>query len=281
MAAGSLQTTKILYHSGIGPQSILDAFGIPHRVVNDVIGQKIRNHQRVSMIFNDINGGNANFYGSQAAHLEYASQGTGLVANRGYVFVHFNSSVPSYVPYPDLQASPNTYAPGTGLTLSQSDAYAQQFIIIIGLNHNAYANGTLNLTSSDPLAPTFFTANLFVMEDDINRGLSAIAEVRRLVTFWPGRVEEVSPGTSYTTPDQLTAWIKATGATTFCHYYGTHPMGTNPTDPCTPRMMLNGVQRLRLVGPAIIPQTVYPGMQMLSTVLGEKGTDLIKEDHGL
>jgi choline dehydrogenase len=274
IAAGDLQTAKLLFNSGIGPRSILDAFGKPHIVVNEMIGQKIRNHQRVSMQYSDNTLANANFYSYPAASIQYARTGEGIIEGKGIIMLNFYSGY-GPTPYPDLTAIPGLLA---GFT--PTNPYSQGFAVTVALAHNLYANGTLNLTSSNPLHATKFTANVFAVQEDVERVALGVLEVRRIMQYWNGSAVEVAPGPSYDTVERLVPWIRSAAGTT-CHYYGSAPMGTDPSFPTDPNMMVRGVERLRLVGPAVIPGMVYPGMQPLAVALGEKGTDLIKEQHGL
>jgi choline dehydrogenase-like flavoprotein len=274
IAAGDLQTAKILFNSGIGPRSVLQAFGKPLRVVNDLIGQKIRNHQRVSMQYTDATLINANIFNYPAASIQYARTKDGLIeGSKGLMFLNYNSGYGGNQ-YPDLQAIPGLLA---GLT--PTNPYTQGFAVTVALAHNAYANGTLNLTSSNPLDATVFTPNLFAVQSDAERVALGILEARRIMQFWNGSAVETAPGPDYDTVAELIPWIRRVAGST-CHYYGSAPMGTDPSLPTDPNMMVRGVQKLRLVGPAIIPNMVYPGMQPLAVALGEKATDLIKAKYG-
>jgi len=100
------------------------------------------------------------------------------------------------------------------------------------------------------------------------------------MSFWNGNAIEVSPGSGYETEEELIPWIRE-NAQTCCHYHGAVPMGTDSSSPCDTRWKVRGVQQLRIVGPSIVPAPVFLGMQGLALALGEKGTDMIKEDNGL
>jgi len=205
-----------------------------------------------------------------------------FLQGRGFVFWHyFTQPVNSIYPYPDSQASPNPYVPSPSTSASYDAIYAQRMLFLVSLNINEYNNGTLNLTSSDPLAPSSFVANLFAHDSDAQRGARAIRKLRKLMNSnWNGTAVEITPGANLDSDEQLIPWIRK-NAVSFCHYYATHPMGTDPSAPCDARMKLRKVTGLRIVGPASIPEKpIFPGMQQLATLLGEKGTDLILEDHG-
>eukprot|EP00026_Physarum_polycephalum_P005620 Phypoly_transcript_05655.p1 GENE.Phypoly_transcript_05655~~Phypoly_transcript_05655.p1 ORF type:complete len:593 (+),score=98.16 Phypoly_transcript_05655:61-1839(+) len=279
LAVGDLHTAKLLFNSGIGPLSILNAFGKPNRVVNEMIGQKIRNHQRVAMVYNDPSIINANLYNYPAASLQYAGNGTGIIEGRGLTYLNINTSFGDPQPYPDIQAIPGSVAGAT-----PTSVYAQGLGISISLNRNLAANGTVNLTSSDPLAGIVFTPNYFLVQDDVERMARGIIEVRRVMDSWNllnGSAVEVTPGPAYQTVEDLITWIRTVGANGNCHFHGSAPMGTDPAFPTAPDMLVKGVQKLRIVGPALVPNIVYPGMQALAVAFGEKATDLIKTKYNL
>jgi len=271
LAAGTLQTAKILYNSGIGPESVLNAFDIPPRVVNPMIGQKIRNHQRIMMMYNDPTLLNPNFFNYPSSVVQYATTGLGFLEGKESWNVQMQINPSS--PFPDAQATVGAVAGST-----PSDLYSQQLTLTLTLNINLYANATLNLTSDDPLAPTFFTTNIFAVPEDAMTVAKGIIEVRRIMSFWNGTLNETSPGPAYVTVDDLIPWVKRFG-TTACHYYSSVPMGIDSSFPVDPKMKLRGIADLRIVGPPIVPNHVFLGMQALALMLGEKGTDLIKADY--
>lgn len=274
MAAGDLQLVKILYNSGIGPASVLNAFGKPHIVVNNAIGQKIRNQQRATLTYVDTSAVNPNFYGTPSASILYASTGTGIYAGNGGYSLSFK--VLESHPYPDINVLVGLVS---GSSPSYNALYSQNFTVTVGLNINVYANGTLNLTSSDPLAPTLFTANAFAVTDDATNVANGIIQARLVMKKYPNATELI-PGPSYDTVAKLIPWIRANPGTS-AHYYGSAYIGTDSSAPLDVRMRVQGVKRLRVVGPAIIPGAVYPGMQALAIAIGEKATDLIEEDYSL
>jgi hypothetical protein len=116
----------------------------------------------------------------------FAQNGTGIF-NRQFVTV--SEQVNPAAPYPELfmtiSASGITATDPYGNVLSPSPSPSpfpspslpppslieyllkQNLVVSVYLNQQIYANGTLNLTSSDPLAGTFFVANALVVEADI------------------------------------------------------------------------------------------------------------------
>jgi choline dehydrogenase len=274
LAAGELQVCKILYNSGIGPASILNAFGKPHIVVNEIIGQKIRNHLRSGLTYFDPTLVNPNFYTLSAASNQFASTGTGLLdKSNGYAITYFSNT--TKYSYPDIMINAGGTAGG-----DPAGAYGQRIPVTVTLGINRYANGSINLTSSDPLAGITYNSNSFLIEDDVEAVAKGFMEARRIMGFWEGEPTELTPGAGVQTLDELKDWVR-THPNAACHYHGGVPMGLDSSAPCDTKWRVRGVSRLRIVGPSIAPGPVYIGMQGLANVLGEKGTDLIKADYGL
>lgn len=54
MSAGSFRTPQLLMLSGIGPQEVLDQFGIEPYVVNDNVGQNLQDHTYFSLVVRSV-----------------------------------------------------------------------------------------------------------------------------------------------------------------------------------------------------------------------------------
>jgi len=271
ITAGALQSAKILFNSGIGPLSILNAFDKPERHINEIIGQKVRNQQDARMQFFDNTFVLPNFYTYPAWSTIFARNGTGIYNKES---VMLSARISPTAAYPELFI--NVFVGGTVPT----DQYSQIIQVSVYLNQQIYANGTLNLTSSDPLAGTFFVVNSLVVREDAEMIAQGILKVRAVMAHWSGNATEVAPGTDITTISGLADWVQA-NAFTACHIFSSVPMGTTNEFPVDPRLRVRGVHRLRMVGPAAVPGSVFVGMQALAIAMGEKGTDIIKEDHHL
>jgi len=277
LTTGTLHTPKLLYNSGIGPLSILNAFGKPHRVINEIIGQKIRNQQRSTITYSDPTFLFPNFYTFPAQSILFAGTGTGTYNQET---VMLSVQVSPTAPYPELSVW--VFAGGT----NPSAPYGQNISVSVYLNQQIYANGTLNLTSSDPLAGTIFVANSLVVEADAELVAEGFLKVREIMSFWndsiaDNKLVELAPGLEVDTIEELVSFVQA-NAYTACHYFSSVPMGEDGSGaPVDVHMFLRGVQRLRIVGPPIVPGNVCMGMQALACALGDKGADLIIRHHGL
>jgi len=267
ISAGTLQTPKILMNSGIGPRSTLDAFGIPRRVVNDIIGQKIRNQQHFTMTYNQPDLPVLNFVVFNAAAVQYSETGQGFFGNPNatYLSVKVNESHPT-------NDATVQWALGTAL-VPASQSYSTNFTLTLGLTYNLYANGSLNLTSSDPLAPTNYTANLYAVDEDLNTMAAAVLIAREVMQYWPNATE-LFPGPEYNTTDSLKPIIKA-NASSSCHFSGSVPVGDTDEFPLDLQMRVRGTQKLRVIDASVIPGQISVGMQASAAIMGVKGANLI------
>jgi len=269
LSAGTIQTPKILFNSGIGPNSILQAFDKPKIYVNEKIGQKIRNQQNFVMTFHDPTLPNANFYSTPDVSLQYAIDGSGILGVAAGVVV--SEKVNPAHPHNDVRITAQL------LVGASAGLYDQTFSIGLQLEYNVYANGTLNLTSTDPLANTTFTANLFQLEEDIETAFGGLIKAREIIRFWPNATETF-PGAEYDTVEELTPLIQQKGSTA-CHYYGSVPIGNTDESPLDLRMLVRGVRKLRVVDASVIPGEISYGMQAQTAVMALKGASMIIEDH--
>jgi len=274
ISAGALQTPKILMNSGIGPKSTLDAFNIPKRVINNIIGQKIRNHQQFVMTYFSPAMIHANFFIFPIALEQYSITQNGLLGttNQSSLSIKVNPS------HPINDVAFSLAVTGSFSALLPLTAYSQNFSIKIGLTYQLYANGTVNLTSSDPLSASEFVLNLFAVDEDVDTVARAILVIREAMRFFPNATEEF-PGPQVSTVEDLKPIIKSSTSAS-CHFYGSVPIGETADSPLDLRMRVRGVKNLRVVDTSVIPGQVNQlGMQQTATVMGVKGALMIIEDN--
>jgi len=269
LSAGSLQTPKILFNSGIGPKSVLKAFGKPEIVVNEVIGQKIRNHQILTMSYYDPTLINPSLYATPNQEIEYAQDGTGWFGIGAAIMV-VEKVNPAH-PHDDVRINSQV------LEGSTTPIYSQNVSITIMNSYNVYANGSLNLTSSNPLANSSFTANILVNQEDVDTIARGILKTRQIMAHYP-HAQEIFPGPQYATLEQLYPVVKAHGVSV-CHYYSSVPLGATSASPVDLRLHVRGVTKLRIVDASVVPGIISYGMQATAVVFGEKGASLIIEDY--
>jgi len=268
ISAGPLGSPKILFNSGIGPQSVLRAFGKPERQINELIGQKIRNQLRFGMNYQDLTVPNPNMFALPSVSVQFAQNGSGIFGLSLNIFLSVKVNPIHPVNDVFIQSGLGTFAAG--------DLYLQTFPINVGLTYNNYANGTLNLTTSNPLDNTVFTGHFYEIEDDINTTAYGVIAARQVMANYPNAIE-LFPGPGYSTVDSLIPLIKQRGFVS-CHFSSSVPIGDTPASPLDLRMRVRGIHNLRVVDASVLPGQVSNGMQAPATVMGEKGAEMIIED---
>jgi choline dehydrogenase len=246
VAAGVIETPKILMLSGIGPATPLHALGIP--VVADLsgVGGNLHDHPRVSVRW--------------ASRQPIAASSTS-----GGLFT-WSSQRPASHP-PDVQ-----FYVGRGL-----DA-VDQFITLTVAISQPRSRGRLSLRSADPLAAPLIRANYFndpadleAMTDGV-RLAQALASTRSYAAL---RGAPADPDDSVRTPAELRAYIRRASDTIF-HPAGTCRMGTGADAVVDPQLRVRGVDGLRVADASVMPTVVNCQTMAACIVIGERAAELMR-----
>ena len=88
---------------------------------------------------------------------------------------------------------------------------------------------------------------------------------------------ELLPGNEVQKDDDLRAYIRANSATIF-HPVGTCKMGSDEMAVVDTRLRVHGIEGLRVVDASIMPTICGGNTNAPTIMIGEKASDLIKED---
>ncbi|KAJ4357100.1 hypothetical protein N0V95_002756 [Ascochyta clinopodiicola] len=129
LAAGAIQTPKLLQLSGVGPRSVLEAAGIPVKVELDAVGSNFQDHPYATVVFNTtpVHFPSANLLNTNAT---------------------FNAS--AWAQYEADKTGPYTYARGNALAfISLPDMTSDVSSVVASLNSQKDAS----------YLPSFYTGN--------------------------------------------------------------------------------------------------------------------------
>jgi choline dehydrogenase-like flavoprotein len=302
LAAGSLQTPRLLELSGIGDPKVLDAAGVECVVSLPSVGANLQDHPMTSLTYaiakppSDGERGSADGV-SVVAFLPYDK----LVS--GSELSHTVSQVEqcSYISEAERQLILGRLRNGTVPTLQFNGASA--YIDIGGgydnqgklrldttdheTNYYSYhvtmtrplSRGSCHITSRDPLiAPSI---NLALLENQVDvdillAGLNFVDSVfaSSHVTDWVvGRVAP-SPGVNLKDREQGNKFVRG-WTTSFNHILGTCSMGLVTDE----RLRVKGVRGLRVVDASVMPSQISGNIMATVYAVAEKAADLIKEDY--
>ncbi|KAF9691258.1 hypothetical protein EKO04_010924 [Ascochyta lentis] len=264
LAAGAIQTPKLLQLSGIGPKSVLEAAGVKVRVELDAVGSNYQDHPYATVLYNTTTGNitlnslltNATYNAS--AWDEYVQKKTGP-----YTYARGNAL--AFIPLPDMVNSTNAivssmqnqnleaYLPPiykSNKKLLEGFTRQREIIANLFTRHDAavaeygvqsdgsfnvvgvekpLSRGTVYINPSNPTGPPDVTNNAFVNPVDrsiIGIGLRFYRSLMAYPVLDRFQISELVPGSQYSTDDEIFDALLAQGSLspTLAHSSGSCPM---------------------------------------------------------
>ena len=278
LSAGSLDTPKILMHSGVGPADQLEKHGIPVIHESPHVGQGLRDHHHIrpTWIRADHTTERKNFYRSKEvqtlARSQWETDCTGPLAEIGCVLsigmlrsdtVHQSEEFKALPK--DRQAHMlRSTVPSYEIILNSGNA--EYFVdpdntpAITSINlilMNTQSSGSVTLQSSDPAQPLLFDPNFFEHPYDRRLAVEATREVLKMARnpgFLKDTVGVLHAPNSDSEKDILNYWKETTGST--WHMTGTCKMGKEEGKDeavVDPDFRVMGVKSLRVVDMSVVP----------------------------
>lgn len=246
LAAGTLDSPRILSLSGIGPAEHLHRLGIA--VVADLpgVGQNLHDHLLSPTIFatdtQPVPPTPAGMSVTQT-HIFWRSRSDLTVPDTQPI----NFQVPMYEPW--------MHGPDNG------------FSLMAGMI-TPMSRGSLWLVSPDPATPVAIDLNALAEPADVH-SLEASVRQCRDIGAAPALVQEWGARELYPGPElddaALTEYVRRT-AITYHHQVGTCVMGVSPLAVVSPRLRVHGVDGLRVADASVMP-TITTGNTNAPTVL--------------
>jgi choline dehydrogenase len=276
VSAGAIHSPHVLMLSGVGEAAHLAAHGIP--VVHDLpgVGQNYRDHLAVTVkqactqpvsLFNFLNP---------------------LVAAKGVAeFLLFRRgplATPPMEVVAYLRTMPGSEEPDIKIHFSMAlyEAMGRKLI----MRHGYFAHidllrpesvGGVRLASADPMAPPAIDPNILSTPNDLAMGRAAIRAVRDIfgrAPFDPYRGEELAPGATVQSDDELDAYLRETAASDI-HTVGTCRMGQDALAVVDPQLRVRGIGGLRVVDASVMPRVPGGNTNVPTMMVAEKAADMI------
>lgn len=279
LAAGALQSPQLLQLSGVGPSQLLKSHGIEVQADSPEVGENLQDHYQARVIvklkhkksLNDqvrnplsLAKMGAQWLFQQKGPLTVgAGQVGGMIcsehAKNGRADLLLNV-MPLSV---DKPGDPLHRFSGFSASVSQC---------------RPLSRGTVQIKSSDPLAPPSIRSNYLTDPQDAKvlvSGLSILRDIyqqpsfRELIT-----TEEYLPGNLVQSASALEDFARNKGGTVF-HPVGTCRMGSDARAVVDPQLRVNGVDCLRVIDASVMPSIVSTNTNAASIMIGEKGAALV------
>ncbi|MAS06565.1 MAG: choline dehydrogenase [Ahrensia sp.] len=287
VSAGAVNSPQLLMLSGIGRPEDLKAQGIDIAIARNGVGYNLQDHLGLDYLYRSnvptLNTMLRPWWGKLRYGVYYVMTRSGplsLSVNQAGGFVR--SSPERERPNMQLYFSPVSYtkAPKGRRPLMSPDPFPG---FLLGFQPTRpTSRGHITLRSSDPFAaPAIHPNSLSTEHDRIemiegSRLMRSIAETPAMQAVIDG---EIVPGAAVSSDEEMLADIRQRCSTVF-HPVSTCRMGRDPdSDVVDQRLRVHGAQNLRVVDASIFPTLTSGNTNAPAMMVGEKGADLILEDH--
>ncbi len=295
LAAGALETPKLLLLSGIGAGEALRRRGLPSLVESSEVGRNLHDHPNVQLFFRGARELDCNYpqlYGFHRANAE--SRLPPGQSDTCYVFYPARSSfregllklLPAIALPEALYASTSLPALMRGAISTAFDreivsrfvARMWGIVVILG---KPKSRGSVDVASSDPTRPARIDPAYFADPEDMETMLRGVALARRIAASDPmspwGR-DELMPGIMGRSGRALETFIRKNVMTTY-HYAGTCRMGEDAGAVVDTRLRLRGVENVRVADASVMPSAPVSALNAPSMMIGLRASRFLREER--
>ncbi len=260
LSAGSVQSPKILMHSGVGPRAQLESFGIP--VIADLpgVGENLHDHPIIP-IAAFVKGkmgyqAAAQGVGMLTSGLRYLTTKDGPAAGNGIETVSYWDPENLASDTPTVQCYHEPIISTDGLNPSGSRSGVTFATVVL----QPRSRGTVKLADADPTSMPLIDPNFIGDPYDLAVGIAAVKSVRKVMqqtSLAEVVEEEFVPGAATQSDAEIGAFVK-TVATTMWHPVGTCRMGRkdDPMAVVDATLKVKGIERLHVIDASIMPQII-------------------------
>ena len=276
LSAGTFNSPQILMLSGIGPAAHLREMDIAP-LVDLPVGDNLQDHLAAYMMFTRPDGGPfrdvMRFDRIAWGMIEAYLFGTGVatVVPGG---LHALLKTSPELEAPDLEFMFRGTAAGAHMWFPGIRApYLDGFGIRPCLLH-PNSRGAVRLRSANPADPVRIMYNFLSAPEDLPRlreGVKRAREVAHQAPLAPYRGQELTPGAEVKTDAQIDDWLRRVALTAH------HPAGSCAIGGVLdPDLRVRGVDGLRVVDAAAMPDMVSAHINACVLMMAEKAADLIR-----
>ena len=278
LSAGAFQSPQLLMLSGVGPGAHLQEMGIDVIAEAPEVGAHLQDHLDYTVLRKSaspdtigLNVGTIKRF--LPALSAYRKRGEGMLTSNLAEAGGFLKTDPS-LDEPDVQFH---FIPGLvddhGRKKHLGGGFSCHVCVL-----RPKSQGSVRLTSNDPMKPPAIDPNFLSDEDDLGRLVKGARTVLRILdtpVFEPVTGEQMYLEKD-AGDDAIIADIKARSDTIY-HPVGTCRMGDDENSVLTPDLKVRGVEGLRVADASIMPTLIGGNTNAPSIMIGERAADLIRQ----
>jgi choline dehydrogenase len=278
LAAGSINSPKLLELSGIGRPVVLRGLGIDVLRESPGVGENLQDHLQIRTVFKVTGAETLNtqfnsLLGKAGIALRYALTQSGPMSMAPSQFGMFTKSDSS-------RATPDLEYHVQPLSTDRLGDPLHPFpaITVSVCNLRPESRGSVHSMTPDPSAQPEIRLNYLSAQADREVALRAVKQARRIMTarhLARYRPEEILPGPAVQSDAEL---LQAIGniATTIFHPVGTCRMGSDERAVVGADLCVHGVGGLRVIDASIMPRIVSGNTASPVVMIAEKAVDMIR-----
>tara|TARA_R100000005_G_scaffold96520_1_gene84153 strand:+ start:15313 stop:16929 length:1617 start_codon:yes stop_codon:yes gene_type:complete len=281
LAAGAVNSPKILELSGVGRADVLSAFGIDLFHELKGVGENLQDHLQIRTVFKVKNVETLNqkansLMGKIGMGLDYLLYRRGplsMAPSQLGIFAKSDSRLET----PDLEYHVQPLSTDKlGEPLHPFPAVTASVC-----NLRPESRGSIHIADANMKIPPAIRPSYLSTEFDRRIAATSIRLTRRLMAakaVAPFEPEEMLPGPHLETEEDL---VRAAGdiATTIFHPVGTCKMGNDDMAVVDDRLRVRGLKGLRVVDASIMPTITSGNTNSPVIMIAEKASDMILEDR--
>lgn len=287
IAAGAVDSPKLLQLSGIGDPALLRKYGIPVVHPSPAVGRNLQDHVCASYYYKanqkTLNDLFRSWLGKTAAGLEF------LLGRRGPLSISVNQAggflkTDAAQAHPNLQLyfNPLSYGiPKDGSHSLRPEPYSGFLVAFSPCRPTS--RGTVEIASNQVSDAPLIRPNFLTTQKDVDEAIKGGQLVRRIMSspaLQAVTVQETKPGKLVQSEAEMLAYFRAESGSIY-HLCGSCAMGPDPaTSVVSSRLKVHGLDNLRVVDASIFPTVTSGNINAPTMMVAEKGAALILEDAG-
>lgn len=277
LAAGAVQSPRLLELSGIGDPELLQKAGVAPRKALSGVGANLQDHPAVRMAIRarapqSINNYERSLWSKAKIGLQWLATGRGVMSMGAGSVGGFAKTSPA-VDRPDIQYHYFiSSAESAGAAMHDFPG-----VTLVSVLMRPKSRGHTHITSPDPAAAPAIQPNYLDHPDDLLTLRAGLRQARAIFETPRAKqsfVAEVLPGPDVQSDMELDGYIRARTSTAF-HPAGSCRMGHDAMAVVDDQLRLHGMSGLRVVDASIMPVLVSGNTNAPTIAIAEKAADLI------